>query len=97
MQSNELERQEITKHPYKTVIANSNLLFLCQDKIGTTLAQPVTTGRLDRVLQEKVTLRTAVLLPGVRLEDSSVDFVPRHLVVTRARKDNWTSCSYASA
>ena len=81
------------------MIANSNLLFLCQDKIGTALAQPVATGRLDRVLQEKVTLRTAVLLPGVRLEDSSVDFVPRHLAVTRirARKDNWTSCSYANS
>ena len=67
--------------------ATSNLLFLCQDKIGTALAQPVATGRLDRVLQKKVALRTAVLLPGVRLEDSFVDFVPRHLVVTRARKD----------
>ena len=63
----------------ETLSANSNLLFLAQDIIGTALAQPVATGRLDRILENKITLRTEVLLPVVRFEDSFVHFVPRHL------------------
>ena len=48
-------------------------------------------GRLDRVLQKQLTLGTEVLLPVVRLEDSFVHLVPRHLVsyAEFARKDNW--------
>ena len=73
-------RDNETLSAYNFVMTNSNLLFLRQDKVGTALAQPVATGRLDRVLQKQLTSRTAVLFPGVRLEDSFVHFVPRHLV-----------------
>ena len=75
----------------KFLIANSNLLFLRQDQIRAALTQPVAAGRLDRVLQKQLTLGTEVLLPVVRLEDSFVNFVPRHLVsyAEFARKDNW--------
>ena len=77
-------------------MTNSNLLFLGQDQIGALLTQPVAARRLNRILQKKLTLRTAVLFPVVRLEDSFVNFVSRHLVsyADFARKltvkqDNW--------
>ena len=69
------------KHPVHTKFVIANLLFLRQDQIRAALAQPVAAGRLDRVLQNKLTSRTAVLLPEVCLEDSFVNFVPCHLTL----------------
>lgn len=79
------------KHPVHTKFVIANLLFLRQDQIRAALAQPVAAGRLDRVLEQQLTLGTEVLLPVVRLEDSFVHLVPRHLVsyAEFARKDNW--------